>query len=167
MRSEEKPNITEEIQLIPGWSVVLAGLLFVGIQAAMHLYYWSRCKVSPVIGFRIFWSVFAGAVVAAYTVMVGYITRDAKRRNMNVGLWTLIVVFMPCAIGLIVYFLLRQPSRMLCPRCSEDVQSSFNFCPSCKFQLVPICEVCHHSVSLTDSYCYNCGHALALQEALV
>lgn len=165
MRSEEKPNITEEIQLIPAWSVILAGLIFVGIQAAMHLYLWSRPKPTPPpIGFRIFWSMFTGAVMAAYTLMVGYVTRDAKRRNMNAGLWTLIVVFMPGAIGLVVYFLLRQPSRILCPRCSERVQSSFNFCPRCKFQLAPVCESCHHTVSLTDTFCYNCGHSLAAQE---
>ncbi len=168
MRSEEKPNITEEIQLIPAWSVVLAGLLFLGIQAAMHLYLWSRSHpIPPPIGFRIFWSAFSGSVMAAYTMMVGYVTRDARRRNMNVSVWTLIVVFMPGAIGLVVYFLLRQPSRMHCPRCSEQLQSSFNFCPRCKFQLAPVCEACHHTVSITDTFCYNCGHGLASQEMVL
>src|SRR5579872_4638694 len=157
---EQKPNIAEEIQLIPAWSIVLAGLLFIGIQAAMHFYMWKQPHPTPPpFGIRVFWSTFSGAVIAAYTMMVGYVTNDARRRSMNVGLWTLIVIFMPGAIGLIVYFLLRQPTRTYCPRCTEHIRSSFNFCPRCKFQLAPVCTSCHHTVSITDSFCANCGNA--------
>src|SRR5205085_7070023 len=109
--------------------------------------------------FRIFMSGMWGTLLATFTLMVGYITRDAKRRGMNVAMWTVLVLGMQ-GIGLVVYFLLRQPVLTHCPQCSTSLVPGYNFCPQCQFQLNPLCGACHKSVRLTDTYCGFCGHAL-------
>ena len=51
-----------------------------------------------------------GTLVASYFLLMGYVSRDVKRRNMSAPLWMLIVILMPGGIGAVVYFLLRQPA---------------------------------------------------------
>jgi hypothetical protein len=161
---ELRPQISDELRLIPMWSVALAVVLFVAVQAAVHLYLAQHQHNLPPRGFLVFWSVAWGTVIAVYTLMVGYVTRDAKRRGMNVGLWTPLVVFMPGAIGLVLYFLLRQPLLTRCPQCSAGISPGLNFCTQCRFQLAPICQHCQRTVRITDVYCGNCGEDLAVNE---
>ncbi len=56
-----------------------------------------------------------GHALASYVLLVGYVSRDVKRRNMSAALWMLIVVVMPGGIGAVVYFLLRQPIMIPLP----------------------------------------------------
>ncbi len=49
--------------------------------------------------------------------MIGYVNADSKRRGMNSLLWTLLVIFVPKALGFIAYFLLRKPLLIPCPNC--------------------------------------------------
>lgn len=80
---EQRPQISEEIRLIPMWSVALAVALFAAVQATVHLYLAQHQHNLPPRGFLVFWSVAWGTVIAVYTLMVGYVTRDARRRGMN------------------------------------------------------------------------------------
>jgi hypothetical protein len=66
-----------------------------------------------------------GTLLASYVLLVGYVSRDVKRRNMPAALWMLIVVMMPGGIGAVVYFLLRQPILSRCPHCSTEIASSY------------------------------------------
>src|SRR5215472_6144674 len=95
---EQKPQISEEIRLIPKWSVALAVAIFAAVQATVHLYLAKHDHNLPPRGFLIFWCVAWGTVLGVYTLMVGYVTRDAKRRGMNRALWTPPVIFMPGAL---------------------------------------------------------------------
>ena len=162
MMDEQKPQIAEEIRLIPMWSVVLAALFFAAIQYVVHIYLNEHQHNMPPFGFRLFWSLSWGIVISFFTLMVGYVTRDARRRRMNVGLWTMLVIFMPGAIGLVVYFLLRQPLSIRCPQCSTDLQPGYNFCPQCHFQLAPTCRQCQRTVRITDTFCGYCGERLVI-----
>lgn len=46
------------------------------------------------------------AVVIGFPIMIGiYVYRDAQSRSMNATLWTLVAVFAPGLIGLIIYLL--------------------------------------------------------------
>ncbi len=157
---EQRPQISDELRLIPHWSVALAVALFAATQWVVHLYLARHEHNLPPRSFLIFWSVAWGSVIAVYTLMVGYVTRDAKRRGMNLALWTPLVIFMPGAIGLVLYFLLRQPLLSACPQCSSSVVPGMNFCPQCRFQLVPTCPQCQRSVRITDVFCGNCGENL-------
>jgi len=61
----------------------------------------------------------ASLFIAIFIFLVGYVNRDAKRRGMNSGLWTfLVIVLCPAyfAIGFIIYFLMRQPLPFNCPQ---------------------------------------------------
>ena len=59
-----------------------------------------------------------GTLVASYALLLGYVSRDVKRRGMSAGLWMLVCVVLPGGIGAVVYFLLRQPVLSRCPNCS-------------------------------------------------
>lgn len=61
-----------------------------------------------------------------------YVYRDADKRGMNALLWTLIVVFAPSFIGLIIYVLVREnQSGYECANCHAPVKDNQDFCPNC------------------------------------
>lgn len=151
----------DESRLVPWWSVVLAVAAFICWQVLVHRVFVPldpRPKPLPLV---IFWGIMVGLFFGFYMLMIGYVNRDAKRRGMNSGLWTLIMaLLLVSGIGFIVYFLLRQPVVQNCPKCDERVESAFNFCPKCHYQLSPTCGDCKHSVRPGDAYCAHCGESL-------
>jgi len=159
--SEAKPNIAEEAKVVPGWAIGLAVMLFAGLQVLMHLVLFPREPHPTPLAWRIFIGFMAGAALAVFVLLIGYVNRDAKRREMNVTLWTLLVIFVPYCIGFIVYFMLRQPLRGPCPKCGALADPSFNFCPKCKFNLHPACPECHRTIQAGDRYCPFCAKELA------
>jgi len=158
---EAKPNISEEARLIPWWAIGLAVALFVALQVLMHVVLFPRESHPPPLALRIFFSFLAGVGLAFFVLLVGYVNRDARRRGMNVAMWTVLVIFVPYAIGLIIYFLMRQPLRTTCPKCGALADPGFNFCPKCKFKLHPACPECHRPVQVGDLYCPFCAKELA------
>ena len=158
---EIKPNIEDEVKVIPWWAIGLAIALFVGLQILMHVALFPRDPHQPPLAWRVFFGLVCGAVLAVFVLLVGYVNRDAARRGMNVTLWTLLVIFVPYAIGFILYFLMRQPLRIPCPNCGAVADPAFNFCPRCKFNLHPACPACHRAVQPGDLYCPFCANGLA------
>jgi hypothetical protein len=102
-----------------------------------------------------------GTALASYILLVGYVSRDVKRRAMSAPLWMLIVLVMPGGMGAVVYFLLRQPILIRCPHCTTELPEGVHFCPQCRFQMAPVCGQCFRSVQITDAYCPQCGHDVA------
>ena len=83
---------------------------------------------------------------------------------MNAPLWTiLILIFFPTwgLIGLVIYFLMREPLPYPCPQCGTLVSARFNFCPNCKCNLQPSCPQCKREVGELDKFCPYCGNDLA------
>ncbi len=162
-----RPDVGEnndELRLIPLWSVVLSLIIFAGIQIL-------NFKVLPpppphhnFLPFRMLGSYSWGMALASYVLLIGYISRDVKRRNMSAGIWMLIVLVLPGGIGAVVYFLLRQPVMTRCPSCRTELANSFHFCPQCQFQMAPVCGQCFRGVHITDVYCVQCGHDLTRDE---
>ena len=147
-----------DLQLIPWWSVLLAILVFAGMQYVVHgVLPHHKPEMLPM---RLLMGYSWGTLFASYVLLVGYVSRDVKRRNMPAMLWMLIVVLMPGGIGAIVYFLLRQPILSRCPHCSTEIDSTYHFCPQCQFQMAPVCGRCFRGVEITDVYCKACGHDL-------
>ena len=159
--SEVKPNITDEAKLIPWWAISLAVLLFAGIQVLMHAVLFRLDPHPAPLALRIFIGFTAGAALAFFVLLVGYVNRDARRREMNVALWTVLVVLVPYAIGFVIFFLMRQPLRSTCPKCGAAADPVFNFCPKCKFNLHRTCPQCHRAVRVGDLYCPFCARELA------
>ena len=149
---------TDDLGMIPLWSVVLAVAAFVGIEYLTHFVLPApRAGMMPM---RIMMGYSSGTLVASYFLLMGYVSRDVKRRNMSAPLWMLIVILMPGGIGAVVYFMLRQPVLSKCPNCKTSIANGFNFCPQCSFQMAPVCGTCHRGVKITDVYCTQCGHDL-------
>jgi RNA polymerase subunit RPABC4/transcription elongation factor Spt4 len=104
---------------------------------------------------------FAGIPLAIYALLIGYVNADARRRGMRYIMWTLLAIFIPNAIGIIVYFILRDPLPRVCPNCSQLVKAGFAFCPHCGYNLAPACPSCKRAVEPSWKVCPTCGTSLA------
>jgi hypothetical protein len=101
--------------------------------------------------------------LSAIVFLTGYVYVDAKRRGMNAGLWTfLVLILLPgyVALGFILYFTAREPLPFHCPKCGTMVSARFNYCPGCKYCLHPTCTHCQNEVGDTDRFCPRCGSDL-------
>lgn len=162
-RTQEATTDEDQLSLIPAWSVILAIIVFVAIQYLFQgVMPHHRHEMLPM---RILMGYSWGTALATYVLLIGYVSRDVKRRNMSAGLWMLVVIVMPGGIGAVVYFLLRQPILSRCPHCSTEITSGIHYCPQCQFQVAPVCGRCFRGVQITDVYCTQCGHDLAEDQA--
>jgi hypothetical protein len=150
-------GIKRELAIIPGWAYILAAVLFVGIPAYFLTVVWPSEPGQPGQFFRILFPFVPTTFFAFFVLMVGYVNRDAGTRGMNRTLWTLIAIFVPSGIGLILYFLLRTPIRTQCPKCSAVIDQSVNYCPHCRYSIHPTCTQCKSAVRQGDTFCANCG----------
>ncbi len=146
------------LKMIPVWSIILAVLVFVGW---LYFSYYAQPHHHGAQPMRLLMAYMTGTVLASYLLLIGYVSRDVKRRNMPALLWMLIVVVMPGGIGAVVYFLLRQPVMIRCPHCTTELTAGVHFCPQCRFQVAPVCGQCFRGVQITDAYCPQCGHDLS------
>jgi len=147
-----------EIMIIPGWAFALSAILFLTIPFVFFNFVWANQSRAPApLPFEILVSILPGTVLAFLTLMVGYVNKDAGRRGMSRTLWTLLVIFIPNAIGFILYFLLRSPLRIACPKCGTVVHPGVNFCPACRYSFHPTCPQCRATVRPGDTFCPNCG----------
>jgi RNA polymerase subunit RPABC4/transcription elongation factor Spt4 len=158
MKQEAHTGFRAELDIIPAWAWtvavlgLLAGpllcLLFAARSDSQMLW------LFPLMGLA------GGSILAAYFLLLGYITRDARRRGMSVLVWTLVALFIPNGLGILLYFILRQPLQTKCPQCGSAVQMGFHFCPNCSHRLGLSCPKCQRVVSGEDTYCPYCGTAL-------
>ena len=156
----QRSKLNDEIRIIPWWAWMLAGLAFICMQVLFH-HVVPRHPDPPPPALRGFLGMLLGAVMGVYFLFLGYVNVDAGRRGMSRALWTVVVMFIPNALGFILYFFLRQPLQAACPQCSAKVESGFNFCPKCNFKLTPTCPACQRTVHTGDVYCPYCSHALS------
>ncbi len=73
------------------------------------------------------------ALLLCIPLMVGiYVWHDAKQRDMNAVLWTLIAVLAPALLGFVIYLLMRGNSAARnCPGCGAPVKADWMVCPRC------------------------------------
>jgi hypothetical protein len=106
---------------------------------------------------------FAGLMplfLSVYVLLIGFVHADAKRRGMRYVMWTWLAVLVPNAIGIILYFLLRDPLPQPCPSCRVVLAAGFTFCPHCGTALRPTCPQCGKSVERGWGNCAYCGTKL-------
>ena len=156
----DKFGIKAEIAIIPGWAYFVAAFIFVCIPVVFFEFVWPREANPPVAPLQILISLLPGTILAFLVLMIGYVNRDAGRRGMGRALWTVIVIFVPNAIGFILYFLLRNPIRAQCPKCGTVVDPRGNYCPVCRYSFHPTCPQCQTAVRPGDTFCANCGGKL-------
>ena len=156
VRAEQRTRFSDELRLIPEWAWVLAGIGFVTAHVVFDFVMANDPK-SPRLWARILMAIGAGTFVSCYFLLIGYINRDAGRRGMSRWAWTLLAVFVPNGLGIILYFILRQALPTLCVRCGACVHGGYSYCPQCGESLTPQCPHCHHAIHAGDEFCPFCG----------
>ena len=176
-QKRERAKFREELRVIPRWLVRTCVALYVlaiviGLAVNIHNFQTNgpifpdeTLRNQPVASCALLLLVItAGAIaLSIFLFMLGYVYRDAKRRDMNPILWTLLVLILSPAymfIGLIIYLLVREPLPYNCPQCATTVNARFNFCPNCKYNLHPACPQCQREVSDNDKFCPFCATEL-------
>lgn len=159
VRNQPPTRFSDEIRLISPVAYFIALVAFVGMQVLFATVVAHDQNAPPALA-RAAIGIAAGSVVAIYILLLGYVNRDAGRRGMSRTLWTLVAIFVPNALGIVLYFILRKPRLSVCPRCSTELDAGFSFCPKCRFCLQPICAHCQRSVAGGDVYCPFCGGAV-------
>ncbi len=161
----EPANVASQLQMIPRWSIAGAVAAFVTIFYVFWVIVPAHRNHPLPFGLRLYFSLSWSTLSALYILMVGYISRDTRQRNMRARLWIVVCLVLPGGIGAVLYFLLRQPLIMLCPSCGTHVQTEYHFCPHCAYQVSASCSRCFSSMGLTDRFCVECGFDRSLEEA--
>jgi len=159
IRNEAQTGFAAEIRIVPALAWVLAGIVFVAAQIFFDSVV-GRHTGAPPAWCRPLLGLLAGIGGGCYVLFIGYINRDAKRRGMSPTLWTVVAILIPNALGILLFFILRQPRSSACPQCGSAVQVGFNFCPRCNCKLSPSCAQCQRVVGFSDLYCPYCGTSL-------
>jgi RNA polymerase subunit RPABC4/transcription elongation factor Spt4 len=94
--------------------------------------------------------------VIVYPALVGFIYADARRRRMRHVLWAWLAL-VPYFIGVIVYFIMRDPLPTPCPHCGTDVPRTYPFCPGCGTSIHPVCSRCGKILQRDWMNCPHCG----------
>jgi len=177
-RKKENLRFWQEFGIIPRWLVVFVALLYViaiVIAVSVNLaasknpngndMFPPELRDNPALASLALAGIvtFVSLFMAGLIFMIAYVNRDASRRGMNSGVWTLLVLlFTPSTLvlGFIIYFLMREPLPYPCPQCANTVGARFNFCPNCKCNLHPSCPQCKREIAEIDKFCPYCGNDL-------
>lgn len=158
--NQAKSHFRSELAIIPTVARVVAVLAFVITQICLLGLLPHYERDIPPMPFMVLISVGGGIFVAIIILLIGYVNADAKRRDMNALLWTLLVIFVPKALGFLAYFLLRKPLLSPCPQCGTPVRADYAYCQKCGRGLRPFC--CHCGRAISDDFvcCPYCGKPL-------
>ena len=155
-------RFSDEIRIISpiAWIIALligggmfSMLLFVAMPGDTKLSKW------PYVG-QVAFSIWPGLLLMVMVLLIGYINADARRRGMRYVMWTLLAIFIPNAIGVILYFVLRDPILVPCPRCGHLEAPGLIFCPQCGGELSASCPSCKRAVKNDWRRCAYCGTEL-------
>jgi hypothetical protein len=160
-------RLEQEWAIVPQaarWLAVLASLAYAALMAAIFLLP-ATAAGDP----RALWTLgpiflvsLVGAVpIALWVLLIGYVYVDAHRRGMSALLWTLLAVFIPSGIGIILYFILRDPIAVPCPSCGTPARKGHAFCASCGASVRRACAQCRQAVEPAWRNCPGCGASLA------
>ena len=159
VRNETSTRFMDEIRIISPWAYFFASLGFAAAGAAIVF-----ATLTDRTGDRFYTlpvllplGLLGGIIIACYVLLIGYVNGDAARRGMSRLGWTLLAIFIPHALGIVLYFVLRKPRTLNCPQCSATVELGFGFCPRCRCRLNAVCPKCQRSVNASDKFCPYCG----------
>jgi hypothetical protein len=160
MMTKTSDPLVRELAVIPAWAIALAALVFLAAEGGLLYLFMHHERNPPPLPLQLLFGTFIGSFLAALVLGVGYVNRDARRRGMKAALWTVLVIFVPNAIGFILYFLLRRPLPLSCPGCGASARAGSRYCPGCGRPLVPACPHCGQAIADTDAHCPSCGRRL-------
>jgi hypothetical protein len=151
----------DELKIVPIPAWIIAALVYCGFVALLanvtgpgsDISRWPEaCRWLFVFGIPL--------TLFVYVILIGYVNADARRRGMRYVMWTLLAIFVPNALGIILYFVLRDPLMFACPFCSAPMRGGFAFCPSCGASTAHSCPSCRKPVDPHWLHCVACGAKL-------
>jgi hypothetical protein len=156
-------RFVQELRIIPGVAWLIALIAYVALAGFLAHFagHDSGMRAWPLWGK----SLFCGLIplpLLPYVALIGYVNRDARRRGMRYVMWTLLAIFIPNALGIILYFVLREPLLTPCPQCATPVKRGFAFCPTCGARVGRVCPQCQKAAEPEWSHCPACGTKLVL-----
>jgi hypothetical protein len=113
--------------MIPAAAKILAAAVFAAIAGYSSWFF--RGQEIAVLGAAM--GVTAGAIMAVFILLAGYVYADASRRGMPAVPWTALALLIPNGVGFVLYFLLRKPMVYPCSNCGGGVAQDAAFCPKC------------------------------------
>ncbi len=149
--------IQERKNVIPTVAWVVAGVVFVLAFLFFSLLAVRSRAPAPVIVFLPF---LIAALTATWVVLTGYVYGDAKRRGMRYVMWTWLAVLVPNGLGIMLYFIMRDPMPVFCARCGGAMGRDFAFCPRCGYGVAPACPSCQRVSQVGWTHCAYCGTKL-------
>ena len=159
---KEQSQFRREFAIIPTAARVIAVVLFGAMHIALTVVAPHYDKTLPPAGWWMLIVFVISSILAVIVLLIGYVNADSKRRGMNSLLWTLLVIFVPKALGFLAYFLLRKPLMVPCPKCGTAVGADFRFCPKCGDAIAPMCPHCGRSIQRDYACCPYCGKAVGV-----
>ena len=148
----------EELNVIPLVARVLAAVGYLGAVTAVGFIV-KQADDGPWL-FWAFLAIFPPLFFASWILLIGYVNGDARRRGMRHVLWTLLAIFIPNAIGIILYFIVREAPMKNCPKCGTAVRGGFGFCQACGAPIAQSCANCRGTIEQGWSHCPSCGKGL-------
>lgn len=151
----------ENLRVIPQGAWITTLIVYCGAVIGIHFGVASDPEMSqwPLIG-QLAFNFCVPLVIFPLFMLFGYIYGDSRRRHMNAIGWTLLAIFVPYLIGVILYFILRDALPAECPGCHTMVPAKFAFCPSCGKPVRPHCPQCGKAVEHGWTNCGFCGTKL-------
>jgi len=152
----------DEVKLVPRPAFAIAVCVWLAFFLIMMLAPFRHdpeLRQWPLAG-KLAFSVPMGLPLFFLVLVVGYVYADAKRRGMRYVMWTWLAALIPNAIGIILYFVLRDPLLMNCTHCGTQVRQGFAFCPQCGGALSLACPQCRRAVEPGWTHCVHCGAAV-------
>jgi hypothetical protein len=156
----------EEWALVPTgarWTAVFLALVLTALMAGLFILpllveheYKGLLFVFPLF----LMTLMGPAMMGVYVLLIGYVYADARRRAMNQVLWTLLAIFIPSAVGIILYFILRDPVPVPCPACGTPARKGHAYCARCGTLVRAACPQCREPVEAGWRNCVRCGTAL-------
>jgi hypothetical protein len=167
-----KTGFWANLKIIEPVTWTIAIVVFAGMEALFWFVLWphrshqDNLDKLPALGL-IFLPLLTSSLLFVYVLLIGFVRVDAKRRGMRYVLWTLLAIFIGNGIGIILYFILRDPLPTPCPKCGFMAKASFSFCPRCSTELFRACKVCHKKLDPGWANCAYCGAPIGNQPARV
>lgn len=155
-------SFRDEVKLVPRLAFAIAVCVWVGFFLLMFLL---PCRHDPglrdwPVAGKVAISLLPGTPLFLTVLLVGYVYADAKRRGMRYVLWTWLAALVPNAIGIILYFVLRDPLLVHCTHCGAQARQGFAFCPKCGGSLAQACRQCRRVLEPGWTHCVHCGTSL-------
>ncbi len=146
-------RLRQEVAIIPRLGYALAiGIAVMILLGATIAFFDEPGHIEILIG-----GAFVALLLCVFILLISYVYADARRRGMRHVLWTLLVIFVPQAIGFIIYFVMRDPLLQPCRSCGTPARREYAFCPQCGSTLPRVCPSCSKPVDNDWPHCAHCG----------